>query len=127
MAPNAFSFPYNFHEGLRGRCSEWETNCVGHDAYSYLVGAHDKMQPQRQSLPFLLGSVLDASWSSFESLDSGTSSLLTDKKLQFILELRAGFWWEKQRVESTPSTGLGIHQVPRLGLGLINLWLLLPV
>ena len=33
----------------------------------------------------------------------------------------------KQRVESIPSTGLGTHQVPRLGLGLANLWLLLPV
>ena len=46
MAPNAFSFPYNFYEGLRGRRSELETNSVGHDIYRHLVGAHDKMQPQ---------------------------------------------------------------------------------
>ena len=46
MALNAFSFPYNFHEGLRGRRSEWETNCIRHDDYNHLVGAYDKMQLQ---------------------------------------------------------------------------------
>lgn len=87
------------------------------------------------SLPFLLGGMLDASWSSLGSFGSGESSVITNKgkRIQFrawnrLKEKPWGSWGQSRRVQNMSpwARGLPAHGAPWLCLDVINLWLELP-